>query len=75
MKESVRKSIKRKEILISLKRLYNFLMELLLLTFGSYLVSLGINLFLLPHKMSTGGASGIATMLYYTFNIPLGHKI
>ncbi|CCY70959.1 putative uncharacterized protein [Clostridium sp. CAG:921] len=75
MKESVRKSIKRKEILISLKRLYNFLMELLLLTVGSYLVSLGINLFLLPHKMSTGGASGIATMLYYTFNIPLGVTI
>ena len=75
MKESVRKSIKRKEILISLRRLYNFLMEVLLLTLGSYLVSLGINLFLLPHKMSTGGASGIATILYYTFNIPMSVTI
>ena len=50
-------------------------MEVLLLTLGSYLVSLGINLFLLPHKMSTGGASGIATILYYTFNIPMSVTI
>lgn len=42
---------------------------------GAYLVSLGINMFLLPHKMTTGGASGIATILYYLFNVPMGLSI
>lgn len=39
---------------------------------GTYLVSFGINFFLLPLKLTTGGVSGIGTVLYYLFNIPLG---
>lgn len=30
------------------------------------------NVFLLPNKLSTGGASGVATIFYYIFNMPLG---
>ncbi|MEG2348085.1 MAG: YitT family protein [Clostridia bacterium] len=46
--------------------------DLILIALGAYFISLGINMFLLPHKMTTGGASGIATLLYYIFNIPFG---
>lgn len=48
------------------------LIEAFLILIGAYLVSLGINMFLLPHKMTTGGASGIATILYYLLDMPMG---
>ena len=35
----------------------------------------GTSLFLLPNKLSTGGVSGIATIGYYLFNLPLGTTI
>ena len=38
---------------------------------GTFLVAFGINVFLLPHKLSTGGINGIGTVLKYLFNIPL----
>lgn len=48
------------------------LQDILLIIVGTYLVSFGINFFLLPLKLTTGGVSGIGTILYYLFNIPLG---
>ena len=38
---------------------------------GSFILAFGINFFLVPAKISTGGVSGIATVVYYVFNIPL----
>ncbi|MBQ3017320.1 MAG: YitT family protein [Clostridia bacterium] len=38
---------------------------------GSLILSLGINLFLVPLKLSPGGISGVGTVLFYFFNIPL----
>lgn len=35
----------------------------------------GVSLFLLPNQLSTGGVSGIATIIYYLFNIPMGTTI
>ena len=35
----------------------------------------GVSLFLLPNQLSTGGVSGIATVIYYLFNIPMGITI
>lgn len=51
---------------------YVVIRDILLIIIGAYFISLGINMFLLPHKMTTGGASGIATIFYYIFNIPVG---
>lgn len=51
------------------------LVDCFFILLGVYLISLGTNMFLLPHKMTTGGASGIATILYYVFNIPMGFSI
>ncbi|MDO4282674.1 MAG: YitT family protein [Clostridia bacterium] len=50
-------------------------LDAIFIVLGAYLVSLGINMFLLPHKMTTGGVSGIATILYYLFDIPMGISI
>ena len=35
-------------------------------------MAIGTSMFLLPNKFSTGGVTGIATIVYYLFKIPLG---
>ena len=35
----------------------------------------GVALFLLPNQLSSGGVSGIATVVYYLINIPMGTTI
>lgn len=49
-----------------------FIKEIIGTIIGSFIVAIGIVLFLLPNKLSTGGFSGIATITYYLFNIPVG---
>lgn len=39
---------------------------------GCLIMTFSINVFLLPNKLSTGGASGVATILYYKLGIPMG---
>jgi uncharacterized membrane-anchored protein YitT (DUF2179 family) len=48
------------------------IINIILIVIGSYLVSLSISMFMLPNKITTGGASGIATILYYLTNIDIG---
>ena len=38
-------------------------------------MAVAVSLFLLPNELSSGGFSGIATILYYLFKIPLGITI
>ena len=42
---------------------------------GAFIMAIGISLFLLPNQLSSGGISGIATITYYLFNIPMGSMI
>lgn len=42
---------------------------------GSLIMAIGISLFLLPNQLSSGGVSGIATITYYLFHIPMGTMI
>lgn len=46
-----------------------------LLILGSLVMALGTGLFLLPNKLSTGGFTGLATILFYYFKIPVGTSI
>lgn len=46
-------------------------LDYLLVALGSLLLALGLNLFLTPMKLSTGGISSIGTMLLHLFRIPL----
>lgn len=38
---------------------------------GAFFLSLGLNVFLVPQKLSTGGIGSIATVLKHVFNVPL----
>jgi len=40
--------------------------------FGSAIGGLGLSFFLIPFKVSPGGAAGISQIFYYLFNIPAG---
>ena len=42
---------------------------------GAFIMAVGISLFLLPNQLSSGGVSGIATITYYLFHIPMGTMI
>ena len=42
---------------------------------GSIISAFGTACFLLPNQLSSGGFSGIATILYYLLNIPMGTTI
>ena len=50
----------------------NIFKEYVLITIGCIVMAAGVSLFLLPNELSTGGLSGIATILYYLFKFPLG---
>ena len=49
--------------------------EYFLIIAGCIIAAVGTACFLLPNKLSSGGFSGIATILYYFFNIPMGTTI
>ena len=53
-------------------RIKNISLILFKIVFGTMLMAIGIDLFLVPSKLSTGGFSGIGTVLYYLWNIPVG---
>jgi len=42
---------------------------------GAAIMAFGVALLLLPNQLSSGGVSGITTIIYYLFNIPMGTMI
>ena len=53
-------------------KLKKFIFELLKMTVGTIIMAIGIELFLVPSQLSTGGFSGIATVGYYMTGISVG---
>lgn len=53
-------------------RLFQFLKDYGIIAFGTALMALSLNIFLIPNKIVTGGASGIGTILYYKTGIKCG---
>ena len=51
------------------------IIEILGTVLGAFVMAIGVSLFLLPNQLSSGGVSGIATITYYLFNIPMGTMI
>lgn len=47
------------------------LSDYITISLGAFILSIAINIFLAPLKISTGGVSGVATVLYYLADIPL----
>ena len=54
-----------------MKTLKKYVPEYLVIALGSFILAFGISLFLVPCKISTGGVSGIGTVLWHLFKIPL----
>lgn len=50
----------------------NIFLEILYTILGSLIMAFATAQFLLPNHLSTGGFSGIGTILYYLWNIPVG---
>ena len=50
----------------------NKVIQIVLLGFGALILAIAINLFYIPNNLSTGGASGIALIIYYLYNFPVG---
>lgn len=42
------------------------------MTLGILIAAVAMNLFLIPHKIAAGGVSGLATVLHYLFDFPVG---
>lgn len=65
-------SLKKKKRKLIIKK-YSF--ELLQIIIGTFLMAFGVSQFLLPNRLSSGGVTGIATITYYFFNLPMGLTI
>ncbi|MFZ5652599.1 MAG: YitT family protein [Bacillota bacterium] len=52
--------------------IWNTLVEFAGVTLGVLLTALGLDIFLIPNKIAAGGVSGIATVLHYLVNVPVG---
>lgn len=46
--------------------------DISIITIGTLLTALGIDLFLAPNKIAAGGVSGIAIILHYLIKVPIG---
>lgn len=53
----------------------NFVLQCLGTILGAALMAAGIAFFLLPNQLSSGGFSGIATIIYYLLKFPMGTVI
>ena len=56
-------------------RIFNSTIEIIETILGAFIMAIAVSLFLLPNELSSGGFSGIATILYYLFNFPVGTTI
>lgn len=52
--------------------LLKLIMEVAGVSAGVLLTALGLDMFLIPNKIAAGGVSGIATILHYLINVPVG---
>lgn len=50
----------------------NKIYQIILLVLGTVILAIAINILFLPNNLSTGGASGIALIIYYLYKIPVG---
>jgi uncharacterized membrane-anchored protein YitT (DUF2179 family) len=51
---------------------FKIIKNYIILTVGSFITGISINIFLVPNKIAPGGVSGLATVLYYLLEIKVG---
>lgn len=52
-----------------------WLIDLASIVFGGIIYAVSVNCFTVPNKIAAGGATGLATVLYYLFKFPVGISI
>ena len=52
-----------------MKKVKPYLKPSIYIILGSFLIAIGVNVFLAPNKISSGGVSTIATILLHLFNV------
>ena len=57
------------------KRIKKIIIDILFTIVGAFIMAIGVSLFLLPNHLSSGGVAGIATIIYYLFNMSMGTTI
>lgn len=60
---------KTKKRIIKLRKI---ILQIIQIAIGTALMAVAVDLFLLPNQISSGGFSGIGTILYYLFEFPVG---
>lgn len=55
-----------------MKRVQKKIRQYVGMTLGIFITAVAMNLFLIPHKIAAGGVSGLATVLHYLFDFPVG---
>lgn len=53
-------------------KIVNFLISIIGLLVGAFIMACSTAFFLLPNKLSTGGFSGLSTIAYYLLHVPVG---
>lgn len=66
--EKIERKIQSNSIL---KSISNYM----LIIIGAFIMAFGVSQFLLPNQLSSGGLTGVATVTYYLFKLPVGTTI
>ena len=53
-------------------RLRKLITSYIWITVGSVFIALALDIFLVPNKIAAGGVSGLATILFHIFRLPVG---
>ena len=61
---------KTKKKIVKVKHLFIQFIQIIV---GTMIIAIATSVFLLPNQLSAGGFSGIATITYYLFKIPMRH--
>ena len=54
------------------EKLKKWIIDIVKIILGAAIKALGLSMLILPSKLSTGGISGLATISYYFFKVPMG---
>ncbi|MEY8001069.1 YitT family protein [Clostridium sp. Mt-5] len=58
-----------------MKNIKNNILKILVIIIGNIIYSIGVNMFIIPHKFLSGGVSGIAIIFQYLTDIPSGYFV
>jgi len=64
--------IRKPRIHIEKKQIYPTLRSYAIITFGLFVNALGWTVFLLPAEITSGGMTGVSSLLFYGFKLPMG---